>query len=104
MPDLLERLVDHRRTDTKAGAGVFTYTNEERDQFLLARDSAYVALSAPLPELRPVMGTTRHDGAGSQLLATPLRYTPEMEGTEDVTQTTQRFHAAAESRTQRHDP
>ncbi len=53
---MLLRLVEQGRTGTKAGAGFFTYSAEERDQLLLARDRAYAALGALLAELRPEGG------------------------------------------------
>lgn len=56
VPDLLTQLLEQGRIGTKAGAGFFTYTPEERDQLLRARDRAYAALGRLIAELQPEDG------------------------------------------------
>ena len=53
VPPGLRALVDQGRIGTKSGAGFFTYTSEEREGLLLARDRCYAALSALLEEVGP---------------------------------------------------
>jgi 3-hydroxybutyryl-CoA dehydrogenase len=58
MPQVLHDLVAQGRLGTKTGAGVFTYTPEERDQLLLERDRRYAALNELLARLPPLTAGT----------------------------------------------
>jgi 3-hydroxybutyryl-CoA dehydrogenase len=51
VPPSLCALVEQGRTGTKSGAGFSTYTSEEREQLLLARDRCYAALNALIEEI-----------------------------------------------------
>jgi 3-hydroxybutyryl-CoA dehydrogenase len=51
VPATLEAQVDEGHYGTKTGAGFFSYTTEEREQLLIARDRCYAALSALLEQL-----------------------------------------------------
>jgi 3-hydroxybutyryl-CoA dehydrogenase len=52
VPATLAAQVDQGHYGTKTGAGFFSYTAEEREQLLIARDRCYAALSALLDQLR----------------------------------------------------
>jgi 3-hydroxybutyryl-CoA dehydrogenase len=51
-PAALAAQVDQGHYGTKNGAGFFSYTAEEREQLLIARDRYYAALSALMEQLR----------------------------------------------------
>ena len=58
LPQVIHDLVAEGRTGTKAGAGFFTYTPQERDALLIARDRRYAALTDLLARLPPVTAGT----------------------------------------------